>query len=313
MHMDQLLELPRSLAANGEYARCCAGCAAEAGVAASELRWPYEGALHDGFPLGFVHVEECASPQINIAEVCGGSRNISSSTAQCCCAQEMHDCSILPSDSVDAWRARSARAWAWVEALRTAFAATAIPCAMAACMLLATGPLLARVFPRCSAMHVDHAEDKGGCHQWWGCVAARARMCGASVCGGAVRAGHRLADAACTPWRVWSRDQRQDGLRLLLGAVLPLTLTIAVIVSAVTLQFLAVSCTHQRSLCELNRISYSKWYSRHPADAGVLLCCCCCCCCCHACHDAVEHIFVRVPLRGRHVDCHGCTHDLSSM
>lgn len=116
-----------------------AGCAAEGTVTASDLRWPYEGALTltGAFPLGFVHVGECAWLERNGTDLC--------SVASCCCADAMFNCTLLPYADRDAWRMQSAAAGATVEVGRTVFAASAVPCAVFAFLLLASASLLAKV------------------------------------------------------------------------------------------------------------------------------------------------------------------------
>lgn len=114
----------------------CAGCAAKAKLSAADLQWPSEMSLAGVFPLGFQPPEHCST----LVPTAFDLRSCDTASApSCCCSQVMLDCAIRPSENVYAWRDGRAHALAWAQVLWAVAAAAAVPCAVAAGVLLAPG------------------------------------------------------------------------------------------------------------------------------------------------------------------------------
>lgn len=211
----------------------CAGCA-EGDVSAVELQWPYEGSLPDRFPLGFAGTTRC-QPQS------WRDKRWECSTASSMCIQEMLDCAHEWAVSLQDWIvARNAR-WEAVEALRTVFAASIVPCVVFACVLLASTPLLAKAGRICDISRALQLQPRAqteppsdaapaGAH-----VSLAQRLASRFASGiHATREGVlRAAEAA--PWAGWSGRQRQAAQALLLRAVAPMALLVTLALAAAVL------------------------------------------------------------------------------
>lgn len=275
----------------------CAGCAVESiehrasgdHAAGPALRWPYEGALPSSFPvvLDFHTVETLYAPfstespdgydvdlrmpddwlandiydfpdalpvdMIQGFLPTGDDPRCTTGAEIACCEQQLQTCAMKPAADAHAWIQQRAAAWRTVEALRALSITAIVPCAVLAFVLVSATPLFVRRSNRIvtTALHRVAAVLAG--------ASARAMHAG-----DALRRGvHEVAQ--------WRGARRRAAGRLLLGGVLPVTLQLAVTVSAVLLKCLATYSEAQRDRCVQD-------HRLHPGpehrDPGV--CCCCC-------------------------------------
>lgn len=101
-------------------------------------------------------------------------------------------------------------------------------------------------------------------------IAARARDACCGACSRLVCGGRQMLALAAAPWRRWSGEQRRDGLRLLLGGVLPVAALSTVALTTGVLLYASASSAAQLDTCRRLRKSWSHTHHGFPADPGTL-------------------------------------------